>query len=90
MEATENRELRLVEVTEEWGEDTIVISVHDNGQGIPATTQSRIFTPNFTTKTSGTGLGLAMSKGIVEQARGRIWFETSETDGTTFFVSLPS
>jgi len=90
MEATENRELRLVEVKEEWGEDTIIISVHDNGQGIPATTQSRIFTPNFTTKTSGTGLGLAMSKGIVEQARGRIWFETSETDGTTFFVSLPS
>ncbi|MBL7767551.1 MAG: GHKL domain-containing protein [Flavipsychrobacter sp.] len=90
MEATENRELRLVEVKEERGEDTIIISVHDNGQGIPGETQSKIFTPNFTTKTSGTGLGLAMSKGIVEQARGRIWFETSEADGTTFFVSLPS
>lgn len=90
MEATENRELRLVQVKESWGEDMIIISVHDNGQGIPAETQSKIFTPNFTTKTSGTGLGLAMSKGIVEQARGRIWFETSETDGTTFFVSLPS
>jgi signal transduction histidine kinase len=90
MEATENRELRLVQVNESWGEDMIIISVHDNGQGIPAETQSKIFTPNFTTKTSGTGLGLAMSKGIVEQARGRIWFETSETDGTTFFVSLPS
>jgi signal transduction histidine kinase len=90
MEATENRDLRLVQVKESWGEDMIIISVHDNGQGIPAETQSKIFTPNFTTKTSGTGLGLAMSKGIVEQARGRIWFETSETEGTTFFVSLPS
>lgn len=90
VEATENKDWRKVEVKEERGEDTIIISVHDNGQGIPVETQSKIFTPNFTTKTSGTGLGLAMSMGIVEQARGRIWFETSEDEGTTFFVSLPS
>ena len=51
--------------------------------------RSKIFTPNFTTKTSGTGLGLAMSKGIVEQAHGRIWFETKTGEGTTFFVELP-
>jgi signal transduction histidine kinase len=50
---------------------------------------SKIFTPNFTTKTSGTGLGLAMCKSIVEQAGGEIWFETSEGEGTTFFVQLP-
>ena len=56
---------------------------------IPAETQAKIFIPNFTTKTSGTGLGLAMSKGIVEQARGEIWFETADEKGTTFFVSLP-
>ena len=63
--------------------------VRDNGQGIPEAMQSKIFTPNFTTKSSGTGLGLAMSKGIVEQAKGRIWFETREDVGTTFFVELP-
>jgi signal transduction histidine kinase len=51
--------------------------------------QSKIFTPNFTTKSSGTGLGLAMSKTIVEQAKGKIWFETSVNNGTTFFVELP-
>jgi signal transduction histidine kinase len=45
--------------------------------------------PNFTTKSSGTGLGLAMSKTIVEQAKGKIWFETEEDKGTTFFVELP-
>jgi signal transduction histidine kinase len=50
----------------------------------------RIFTPNFTTKSSGTGLGLAMCKGIVEQAGGEIWFETQENKGTTFFVQLPA
>jgi signal transduction histidine kinase len=51
--------------------------------------RSKIFIPNFTTKSSGTGLGLAMSKTIVEQAKGQIWFETEEDSGTTFFVELP-
>ncbi len=50
---------------------------------------SKIFTPNFTTKSSGTGLGLAMCKGIVEKSNGTIWFETTEDVGTTFFVKLP-
>jgi two-component system nitrogen regulation sensor histidine kinase NtrY len=67
----------------------IVIRVQDNGEGIPVGMQSKIFTPNFTTKTSGTGLGLAMCKGIVEQSKGRIWFETSEK-GTSFFVEFPT
>jgi len=49
----------------------------------------KIFTPNFTTKTSGTGLGLAMCKGIVEKANGRIWFDTVEGKGTSFHVLLP-
>jgi two-component system, NtrC family, nitrogen regulation sensor histidine kinase NtrY len=49
----------------------------------------KIFTPNFTTKTSGTGLGLAMCKGIVEKLDGRIWFETKENEYTIFYVELP-
>jgi signal transduction histidine kinase len=61
----------------------------DNGGGIPAELRSKIFTPNFTTKTSGTGLGLAMCKGIVEESKGNIWFQTSLGEGTTFFVELP-
>lgn len=67
----------------------VTISIKDNGEGIPAEMQSRIFAPNFTTKSSGTGLGLAMCKGIVEQAKGRIWFETRKGEGATFFVELP-
>jgi signal transduction histidine kinase len=69
--------------------NTVLIKVKDNGNGINEALQSKIFTPNFTTKTSGTGLGLAMSKGIVEQAKGKIWFETEAGVGTTFFVELP-
>jgi len=67
----------------------ILISIKDNGEGIPADMLDKIFVPNFTTKSSGTGLGLAMCKGIVEQAKGRIWFETELGVGTAFFVELP-
>ncbi len=67
----------------------LLISITDNGEGIPPEMHAKIFTPNFTTKTSGTGLGLAMCKGIVEQAGGDIWFETKVGEGTTFFVQLP-
>ncbi len=67
----------------------VLVKVKDNGMGIAEELRAKIFTPNFTTKTSGTGLGLAMSKGIVEQAKGRIWFETSTGEGTTFFIELP-
>jgi two-component system nitrogen regulation sensor histidine kinase NtrY len=70
-------------------EKLVRIEVHDNGEGIPEDMRDKIFTPNFTTKTSGTGLGLAMCKSIAEQAGGTIWFETEKGKGTTFFVELP-
>jgi nitrogen fixation/metabolism regulation signal transduction histidine kinase len=76
-------------MTEMVTEDKVLIILKDNGNGIPQSMQSKIFTPNFTTKTSGTGLGLAMCKGIVEQSKGNIWFDTKESIGTTFYVELP-
>lgn len=79
----------IIKLEEAWQEGSILLRVRDNGEGIPAEMQGKIFVPNFTTKTSGTGLGLAMCKGIVEQAGGSIWFETREGSGTTFYVELP-
>ena len=79
----------LIEINEETNDGQLLIQVKDNGEGIPEETRSKIFVPNFTTKTSGTGLGLAMCKSIVEQAGGNIWFETEKGKGTTFFVELP-
>jgi nitrogen fixation/metabolism regulation signal transduction histidine kinase len=79
----------LIEINEETNDGQLLIEVKDNGEGIPEETRSKIFVPNFTTKTSGTGLGLAMCKSIVEQAGGNIWFETEKGKGTTFFVELP-
>ena len=89
VEACLNKDPREVVMSEELNGEYIIIRVTDSGEGIPQHIQEKIFTPNFTTKTSGTGLGLAMSRSIVEQAKGELWFETEEGIGSTFFVKLP-
>lgn len=88
-EARSGDEAVEVVVSLEMKNEAVYLSIKDNAGGIPTSMQSKIFTPNFTTKSSGTGLGLAMCKGIVENANGRIWFETEEGVGTTFFIQLP-
>ncbi len=70
-------------------DDSLIIKIKDNGTGIAEDKMNKIFLPNFTTKTGGMGLGLAMVKSIVETFNGKIWFETLHGNGTTFFVSLP-
>ena len=89
LEACHGRDKCVVSVSEEMMGDAILVKVTDNGEGIPDQMREKIFIPNFTTKSSGTGLGLAMSKTIVEQARGKIWFDTRVNEGTTFYVELP-
>lgn len=89
IQAQQQNSNSTIRIDEELNATTILVKIKDNGTGIPYEKQSKIFTPNFTTKTSGTGLGLAMCKGIVEQNNGKIWFETKENIGTTFFVELP-
>ena len=89
IEAPENQLERKILVKERINGENVVVSIHDNGGGIPVQTRDKIFMPNFTTKSSGTGLGLAMSKSIAEQSQGDIWFETVDGDGTIFFVKLP-
>ena len=84
----DDRQKRIQVVEYREGTD-IRIEVRDNGTGIPPSQQEKIFVPNFTTKTSGTGLGLAMCQGMVEQAQGEIWFSTIPDEGTSFFVRLP-
>jgi nitrogen fixation/metabolism regulation signal transduction histidine kinase len=65
------------------------VSLHDNGSGIPAEVQDKVFIPNFSTKYSGSGIGLAVAKKGIESAGGHIWFETVENEGTTFYIELP-
>ncbi len=68
---------------------TYTVTVKDNGMGIKPSERDKIFVPYFTTKSKGTGLGLAMSKQIVEGMNGKIWFESELKVGTTFFITFP-
>lgn len=67
----------------------VVISVSDNGTGIPAELEEKMFSPNFTTKSSGMGLGLAIVKNIAENFNGHVWYETTPGAGTTFYLDIP-
>ena len=75
----------IVVLNAAYSEREVQISISDNGTGIPADIQPKIFQPNFTTKSNGNGLGLSISKHIVEGTGGRISFETSDK-GTTFMI----
>ncbi len=61
----------------------------DNGKGIPEEIRDKLFQPNFTTKSRGMGMGLAISHSIIGSFGGKIWYETQLDRGTTFFIELP-
>ncbi len=77
-----------IEIGMEIQDEIVMVSIKDNGCGIPETMKEKIFTPNFTTKSHGTGLGLAMVKNIINAFGGRIWFDSSENTGTTFYLTF--
>jgi two-component system, NtrC family, nitrogen regulation sensor histidine kinase NtrY len=79
----------IISVLMEVARDKILVSVSDNGSGIPLSLRKKMFTPNFTTKSSGTGLGLSIVKKYVEEANGTIWFESDPEKGTTFYMEFP-
>jgi len=76
-------------VEDEQGVDCIEISVEDNGVGIPVHEQAKILKPFYTTRSSGTGLGLAVVQSIATAHRGTLWFASDEGDGSTFSLRLP-
>ena len=66
----------------------IVVEVSDTGRGIPDNVRARIFDPYFTTKSNGSGMGLAVCDKVIQQHNGQIAFQSS-TQGTVFQISLP-
>ena len=71
------------------GVQAVVISLSDNGPGIPKSLQEQIFEPFYTTRSRGTGLGLAVVKAVAHAHNGTMWVESEEGQGTTFSLFLP-
>jgi two-component system nitrogen regulation sensor histidine kinase NtrY len=69
--------------------DMVWVEIIDNGKGIEESLQEKMFVPNFTTKSSGTGLGLAFVKQAVENTGGTVNFKSVMDTGTTFYLSFP-
>ena len=93
MDATEEGqsiEIATASLTDHDDTRWITVSVTDTGCGIPAVDQNTIFQPYFTTKDTGTGLGLFVCRRIVQEIRGRIELTSSSPDGTSFTLHLPA
>ena len=75
--------------TEMNGGSSAVVSILDSGPGIPAEKLNEIFDPFFTTKKQGMGIGLSISRTIVQAHKGRIWAENQREGGAVFRLSLP-
>jgi signal transduction histidine kinase len=71
------------------GPATVEVRVSDNGPGIPGESLGRLFEPFFTTKAKGMGLGLPVSKTIIEAHKGRLWAENGPEGGACFCFTVP-
>jgi C4-dicarboxylate-specific signal transduction histidine kinase len=80
---------RLTVRSSEGPDGGVEIAVQDSGPGFGDTPAERVFEPFFTTKHDGMGLGLAISRSIVEAHAGRLWASSSADQGATFHVWLP-
>lgn len=90
MEAIQHNEGQITIATSQRPDGTLVITIRDNGGGIPTDKLEKIWYPFFTTKGStGTGLGLPMCKKCVEDMNGRIYCESEENLGTLFTIEIP-
>jgi len=90
LEASKARDMVEVSVTKNSYENLVHINIKDNGAGIQAQDRNKIFTPYFTTKNKGSGLGLSYSKKIMEAHGGDLIISSTGSDGTSFTMLLPT
>jgi PAS domain S-box-containing protein len=76
--------------SERWEDEQVVVSVRDTGIGLPMQHADQIFDAFFTTKLHGTGMGLSISRSIVESHGGRLWADGNSLRGATFHLALPT
>jgi C4-dicarboxylate-specific signal transduction histidine kinase len=91
MSGVEDRQRRLLICTQHQGDgDRVNLSVRDCGAGFDPYDVERLFQPFYTTKSGGMGIGLSVSRSIIESHRGRLWGEPNAGPGATFVFSIPA
>jgi two-component system, LuxR family, sensor kinase FixL len=89
-EAVAEQERRDIAMIAGMQDGLVQISVIDNGPGLPAEVQSRLFQPFVSTKKTGMGIGLSVCHNIVAAHNGRLWAEDNPSGGTIFHLTLPT
>jgi len=90
MDGVTGRPKDLTVATESDGADRVRVIVRDAGVGIDSTAAAKLFNPFYTTKSHGMGIGLSVSRSIVEHHQGRLWAEANDGPGATFLLSIPT
>lgn len=90
MSCVEDRPRHLVVRTERYGDDCVRTTVQDSGVGIDPKMLDKVFDAFYTTKSDGMGMGLSVSRSIIESHHGRLWVTLNDGPGTTFSFSLPA
>jgi signal transduction histidine kinase len=90
MDGVTDRAKDLVVATQRDDAGAVRLIVQDAGVGFDATAAERLFHPFYTTKSHGMGIGLSVSRSIIENHQGRLWAERNDGPGATFLVSIPS
>jgi signal transduction histidine kinase len=89
IEAGDGEVQTVIDVIVKADHENLIVEVADNAMGIDVSLQDKIFVPNFTTKSSGTGLGLAFVKQAIENAGGTVYYHSVPGVGTTFYLTFP-
>jgi signal transduction histidine kinase len=90
MTGVDDRPRHLLIRTEREGRDRVRVSVRDTGVGVDAESMHRLFDAFYTTKRDGMGIGLSVSRSIIERHQGRLWAEPNDGPGVTFSFSIPA
>jgi signal transduction histidine kinase len=80
---------RELHISTEYNASEVRVAVQDTGLGLSAENLSRLFEPFYTTKPGGMGMGLSISRSIIEDHRGRLWASESDSNGALFQFTLP-
>jgi signal transduction histidine kinase len=89
MSGIDDRPRQLLIRTERLEDDRVCVSVQDAGIGFEPTNAEVLFDAFYTTKTTGMGIGLSVSRSIIEGHHGRLWASSNDGPGATFSFSIP-